>query len=343
MSKGLKSGEDGMTMHSHPIGQLFIVGYPGAEPPEDFLHFVESEQLGGVILFADNCPSYARAAESIGMIKMRYRKSTPIIAIDQEGGRVTRLKGAPAEFRAPFSYAEQDQLETYVEDYTRAAVCMESLGFNCNLAPVADLFLDEENSCLVDRCFGRDASTAIPFIRKTIEISHSRGLLACAKHFPGLGAAAIDPHKATAVADYTFETWKARERAPFKAASDAAVDMIMTTHLRVPQIDSVIATGSPTIISDMLRLYLGFDGPVVTDDLTMLGAEALGDIGERTIRAFQAGHDILLFGQDYQAARKALYQFRKAIDSARISPERVTSALERIASVKCRLARPAIF
>lgn len=330
-------------MRTHQIGQLFIVGYPGAEPPDDFLDFVETEQLGGVIFFADNCPSYARAAESIGMIKMRYRNSTPIIAIDQEGGRVTRLKGAPAEFRAPFSYAEQDQLEAYIEDYKRAAVCMDSLGFNCNLTPVADLFLNEENSCLADRCFGRDAETAIPFIRKTIEISHSRGMLACAKHFPGLGAASIDPHKATAIGDYDFETWKSRERNTFKAAADAAVDMIMTTHMRIPQLDSVIATGSPTVIADLLRLYLGFDGPAITDDLTMLGAESLGDIGERTIRAFQAGHDILLFGQDYQAARKALYQFRKAVENARIAPERISSALERIASVKCRLARPAIF
>ena len=331
-----------MTKQTKPVGQLFIVGYPGAEPPADFLEFVESEQLGGVILFADNCPSYARAAESIGTIKSLYRKSTPIIAIDQEGGRVSRLKGAPAEFRSPASYAAGNQLEAYVEDYTRAAVCMDTLGFNCNLAPVADLFLSELNSCLRDRCFGTDFDTAIPFIRKTIEISHSRGMLACAKHFPGLGAAEIDPHTATAVADYDFETWKARERTTFKAATDAAVDLIMTTHIRIPQIDAVIATGSPIIISDMLRLYLGFDGPVMTDDLTMKGAAPLGDIGERTIRAFQAGHDVLLFGQDYQAARKALYQFRKAVENARIAPERIALALERIASVKCRLARPAI-
>ena len=330
-------------MQRPSLGQLFIAGYPGLEPSEDFLEFVESEQLGGVILFADNCPSYARAAESISVIKSRYPNSTPIIAIDQEGGRVTRLKGAPAEFRSAASYAAGNQLEAYIEDYTRAAVCMNTLGFNCNLAPVADLFLNEQNSCLRDRCFGADADIAIPYIRKTIEISHARGLLACAKHFPGLGAAEIDPHKATAIADYNFETWKSRERTTFKAASDAAVDLIMTTHVRVPQIDSVIVTGSPTIIADMMRLYLGFDGPVITDDLTMTGAESLGDIGERTIRAFQAGHDVLLFGQDYRAAQKALYQFRKAVDSARIPPERIALALERIASVKCRLARPAIF
>lgn len=331
-----------MSEFAEAVGQLFIVGYPGEHPDREFLDFVAQEQLGGIILFQDNCPTSAATGEAIAAVKAQYRHSTPVVAIDQEGGRVTRLKGAPAEFRAPWSYAENDQLEAYAEDYTRAVLYMEALGINCNLAPVADLFLNEENSCLEGRCFGADAATATPFIRKTIEISHSRGLLACAKHFPGLGAASIDPHRAVTDVDYDFDTWKSREREPFKAAVDSGVDLIMTTHLRVPSIDQTIATGSSTVVGDMLRLYLGFDGPVITDDLLMAGAKELGDAGERSIKAFLAGHDILLFGQDYREARKALYSFRKAVDSGRIPEERLHKALERIASVKIRLARSAI-
>lgn len=331
-----------MTNIAATVGQLFIVGYPGEQPVSDFLEFVAREQLGGVILFQDNCPTSAATRDAIALVKSQYRSSTPIVAIDQEGGRVTRLKGAPAEFRAPASYAKNNQLEAYVEDYSRAVLYMETLGINCNLTPVADLFINENNSCLEGRCFGSDPETAIPFIRKTVGLSHSRGLLACAKHFPGLGAASVDPHKAVTEVDYDFETWKSREREPFKAAVGAGVDMVMTTHLRIPAIDEIIATGSSTIVGDMLRLYLGFDGPVITDDLLMAGAAELGDIGERTIKAFLAGHDILLFGQDFREATKALHQFRKAVASGRIPEERLHKALERIASVKIRLARSAM-
>jgi len=331
-----------MSDFAHTIGQLFMVGYPGPEPSSEFLEMVAREQLGGTILFQDNCPTYAAAGEAIAAIRAQYQTSTPVIAIDQEGGRVTRLKGAPAEFRAPASYPENGQLEAYTEDYRRSVLAMEALGINCNLTPVVDLHLNEENTVLDGRCFGRDAATAIPYIQKTIDISHSRGLLACAKHFPGLGAAAVDPHRASAEADYDFETWKVRERETFKAAVDQGVDLVMTTHLRIPAVDRAIATESPTIIGDMLRFYLGFDGPVITDDLFMDGARELGDSAERAIKAFLAGHDILLFGQDFHEATKAIHGFRKAVANGHIPEERLHQALERIASVKVRLARPAI-
>ena len=90
-----------MSELAQAVGQLFVVGYPGEQPPSDFLEFVAEEQLGGIILFQDNCPTSAATRESISLVRAQYSASTPIVAIDQEGGRVTRLKGAPAEFRSP--------------------------------------------------------------------------------------------------------------------------------------------------------------------------------------------------------------------------------------------------
>ncbi|MBD3401281.1 hypothetical protein GF420_00175 [candidate division GN15 bacterium] len=169
-------------------------------------------------------------------------------------------------------------------------------------------------------------------------MARTHGLLSCAKHFPGLGAATIDPHEATAEADYDLNTWSTREMRPFEIAVRAQVDMIMTTHLRLPAIDDTIATGSSKITDHMIRTMLGYEGPVVTDDLLMSGAAELGDVGERAIAAFLAGHDLLLFGQDTEAAIEAMEAFERAAERGDIPAERIRRSLERIASVKCKLA-----
>ncbi|MEE8577544.1 MAG: glycoside hydrolase family 3 N-terminal domain-containing protein, partial [candidate division Zixibacteria bacterium] len=295
------------------FGQLFVLGFPGEQLPPDFMEFVGNRQIGGVILFEENCQGFAQTRSSIEQIVELYDRSTPIIAIDQEGGRVCRLRGAPAEFKSPADYAKANEIEHYIEDYRRAAMYMASLGINLNLTPVADLQLEENNSCLEGRCFGKEPAEAIPFIEATIEVSRNQGLLSCAKHFPGLGAATVDPHQAETTADYDLETWKNRERSTFAAAVEAGVDLIMTTHLSVPKIDFDITTSSRAIVTDLIRNDLRFEGPVISDDLLMSGAEPLGDIGERAVRAFLAGHDLLLICKDYHKAIAAYDYFAKAV------------------------------
>ncbi len=319
------------------IGQLFIVGFRGETPSNDFLDFLEERQIGGVILFEDNCLTHQKAKENIQRIRSLYGTTAPFVAIDQEGGRICRLKGAPAEFRAAYVYGRNGEIEHFKEDYTRAAVFMESLGINLNLAPVCDIFLNPENQCLTDRCFGKSAELVAPFVEQTVRISKSSGLLSCLKHFPGLGAASIDPHRETAMVEYDLLLWEQREKVPFAAGVQSGADIIMTTHIRVPNIDVQIATGSRKIVSIMIRQSLSFDGPVITDDLTMSGASPLGHIGQRAVAAFNAGHDILLFGQDLEAADEAYNYFLKAVQRGEISQRRMELSLERIAGTKFKL------
>lgn len=319
------------------IGQLFIVGFPGIKPPTSFIDFVNQEQLGGIILFEDNCGNYGNTRENIDLLRSCYRVTPPFIAIDQEGGRVCRLRGMPAEFRAPETYGRTKDVEHFIEDYSRSAVYMESLGINLNLAPVADINPENKNSCLAGRCFGTDAGTVSLFVKAMVKVSKAKGLLTCAKHFPGLGAAINDPHKKTAVATYDEVIWQQREKIPFQASVESEVDMVMTTHLHLPEIDDKIVTGSDKIISEMLRQALSFDGPIITDDLTMAGAAALGDIEERTLAAFMAGHDILLFGQDFETARKAYKAFYEACQKGEIPEDRINASLDRVMGIKFKL------
>jgi beta-N-acetylhexosaminidase len=253
---------------------------------------------------------------------------------------VCRIKGIPAEFKAPSRYARDNALEHFMEDYKRAAVYLESLGVNLNLAPVADIFLNELNPCLEHRCFGTDAGSVSVFVQASVKIAGACGLLACLKHFPGLGAAKHDPHVRTATAEYDMYQWQSREMIPFADGVASGADLIMTTHLHLPKIDDVIVTGSGKIISEMIRIMLSFDGPVITDDLTMEGASVLGDIGERTVAAFKAGHDLLLFGQDFEAAMTAYDYFVDAFARGEIPKEQISASLNRVSGIKYKLTRP---
>jgi beta-N-acetylhexosaminidase len=248
----------------------------------------------------------------------------------------------PAEYKAAAAYGEKKDYEHFREDYSRSALLLQSLGINLNLAPVADIALNSNNECLKGRCFGETPEQVAEFVRISVEVSHAQGLRSCLKHFPGLGAAHIDPHQALAEAGYDAIVWQQRERIPFVAGIEAGADMIMTTHLLVPALDSISATGSPKIVGELIRKNLDFDGPVITDDLTMKGAESLGDIGERTVRAFEAGHDLLLFGQDYESAMRAYDHFARAVANGEIDRELLQTSLDRVAGLKFRLGRSAV-
>ncbi len=324
------------------IGQLFVIGFHGEKPTPDFLQFLEEERIGGVILFEDNCRTHLAARESIERIKAHCKGSVPFIAVDQEGGRVCRLKGAPAAYRSASEYGQTGSLEHYQEDYSRALVLMDSLGINLNLAPVADIFLDKCNHCLESRCFGRTPEEVAQFVEVSLKVAAGQGMLSCVKHFPGLGAAAIDPHEATASADYDMLIWRQREKIPFATAVEAGADMIMTTHLLLPKIDDKIVTGSRKIVSSIIRGELGFDGPVITDDLCMKGAESLGSIGERTVAAFNAGHDLLLFGQDYEESMRAYDYFVDSVRRGEVSKEALSASLDRVTGIKFKLGHSAV-
>lgn len=323
------------------IGQLFVLGFAGEEPSSEFLDFVAEEQIGGVILFEENCPTYGAARESIQRVTRRL-ETPPFVAIDQEGGRVCRLRGAPAEFKAAAEYGRTAGLDHFREDYRRSVVLMTSLGINLNFAPVADLFLNKANKCLEGRCFGYDPDKVSEFIRISIAQAHGQGMLCCLKHFPGLGAASIDPHVATATAGYDRMLWHQRERIPFASGVEAGADLIMSTHMLAEKLDPRMVTGSREIITRLVRDDLNFDGPVITDDLSMKGAESLGDYGQRATAAFNAGHDLLMFCHDFEATIEAFEYFAGAVRSGEIAEEQVQAALERIAGVKLKLGRPVL-
>ena len=333
---------DGMRKLSDRIGQLFMVGFPGETPPEPFLEFIQREQIGGILLLEENCPTHMQVRKNIERLNGAMSSVPLFVAVDQEGGRVCRLRGAPAELRPAFKYGELGDTASFREDYARAAVYMESLGINVNLAPVADVSLEARNTCLKGRCFGKVAEEVAEFVKASVEVSQSASILCCLKHFPGLGAAIDDPHLKTARADYDRIVWQQREKVPFEVGLKAGADLLMTTHMFVPGFDDRMVTVSEKIVTELARGQLEFDGPIITDDLTMEGAATLGSYGERAVAAFKAGHDLLLFGCDYEAAMQAYEYFVDACSRNEVTALRIETALDRVVGLKYKLGRSVV-
>lgn len=329
-----------MSTLTEQIADLLIISYRGDHPPRDFLQFVERHQIGGIIFFADNVPTPERLSVSIDAIRAMYDADhPPILAIDQEGGRVSRIQEKPYQLAAASRYGSEADTEAFVEDYRRVAAELADLGLNLNLAPVADLAVNPNNECLHSRCFSEDPERAADMVAASVRVAHHAGLLCCLKHFPGLGAASVDPHHQSTTADYDLEIWRGRERVPFAAGIAAGADLVMTTHLTVASLDSQMATGSARVVGELLRDDLEYDGPAITDDLTMGGAAPLGDYGARAIAALKAGHDLLLFGQDQAAPRKALQAIEQAVRSRQLERSRIEQARRRVRRLKRHLWR----
>lgn len=319
------------------IGQLFIIGFDDPRPSKSFLDFIASENIGGVILFEEQCNPHSMAEDTIKEI-VGISREVPFIAVDQEGGRVCRFRGAPAEYPAPSEFGKLHGLESFYEAFSRAAYYIRSLGVNVLLGPVADLEINKNNKCLKNRAFGDNPARAIPFVESAVKITAKAGLLSCLKHFPGLGASKEDPHLHMAAADFDLQTFLNREALTFKAGIDAGADMVMTTHIHLPRLDHHPVMISEKIVNLLLRDKLNFDGVVITDDLLMEGGSSMGNYSQRAIKTFKAGHDLLLFGRNFSAARDAVKYLKKAFENGEIAEERLAVSLDRISGVKSKLS-----
>jgi beta-N-acetylhexosaminidase len=254
---------------------VLLPSYHGAEVP-DWIRRGIDEGLGGVVLFADNVP-------------LRGELDGVVVAIDEEGGDVTRLG-----IRTPGNLALGVLDDVSLTEDIAAEIAREcaSAGVNVNLAPVADVNVDAQNAAIGVRSFGADVDLVARHTAAYIRGSQREGVAACAKHFPGHGHTREDSHKELPTLDLEL----AEPLQPFVAAIEAGVAAIMTAHIRVPALDDAPATLSRAVLHDLLRNELGFDGVVITDALEMGAISNAFGPEEAAVRALAAGADALCLG-----------------------------------------------
>ncbi len=278
---------------------VLMPGFIGTTLPRWVAEELEAG-LGSLCIYGGNIQDTGQLADL--MTQIRRASPHAILALDEEGGDVTRLHyrdGSNQPGNAVLGRLDDPQL---TRSSARAiAREMRSYGFNLNLAPDADVNTNAQNPVIGVRSFGiSPRKVAIHTAAFTVGLQGEM-VAACAKHFPGHGDTSTDSHLALPVVAVDPFTLAERELAPFKAAIQTGIAAIMTSHIMVPALDADNpATFSPAILTDLLRGELGFTGVIVTDALDMAGASAETGIPVAAVRALRAGADLLCLGTDLQ-------------------------------------------
>lgn len=322
------------------IGATLLPGFVGASLPETLRARLASG-LGGVCVFGSNIVSERQLRELNDDILATAPHA--VIAVDEEGGDVTRLNyadGSPFPGNAVLGRLDDASL---TERVGRAVgLALLRAGCTIDFAPDVDVNSNPDNPVIGVRSFGTDPLLVGRHGAAWATGLQSTGVGACAKHFPGHGDTALDSHLALPVVDRSLRELHERELVPFRAAIDAGVLGIMTSHILLPRVDpDRPATFSRRIVHGLLREELGFGGVVVTDALDMRGASGETGIPEAAVRALEAGCDLLCIGTDTadDLIGEIIDAVAEAIDSGRLSADRVADAAGRVRTLARLLSR----
>lgn len=325
------------------LGQLFMVGLAGHEVDDSTRDLVTRCGINHFILFKRNVTTPEQLAALCSGLAAACREAelgAPLISIDQEGGTVTRLPPPFTQFPDARAMAEGAEPEVTLRGY--AETCARELrdvGINMNLAPVLDVCPAGEGRFMERRVLGGEPATVARLGCLVIETMQANGLAACAKHFPGLGAATLDPHKVLPVVERPAAELRRLDLPPFAAACAAGVAAVMTSHTIYQGLDGQTpATLSSVILQGLLRRELGYDGLVITDDLEMGAIENARSVAAASLGALNAGADMLLICHDHDKVRAAYDTIAAALRSGRLAAERVLQSVRRVAAVQRRFA-----
>jgi beta-N-acetylhexosaminidase len=323
------------------IGQLLIAGFNGSVLPIELKSIAREFGLGGVILFARNIVEPEQVAE-LAYAGARLVPELPAwVSVDQEGGRVARLK-APFTEWPPMATLGRSGDVALAERFARALASeLKAVGITLDYAPVLDIHTNPKNPVIGDRALAESADQVGRLGAAIIRALQGEGIAACGKHFPGHGDTSADSHLELPLVEHPPERLRAVEFEPFRAAVAADVATIMTAHVFVPSLDEEPATLSKRIVG-MLRDELGYQGVILSDDLEMKAIAGRYAVPDAAVRAIAAGCDgVLICSGEHDVQAAALEALVHAVEEERIPVARIDDALRRQRRAKERfLAAP---
>ena len=322
-------------MESASLGQLILTGVPGKEIDAATAALFRKVQPGGFILFGRNIESAPQLRKLIDDLR-DLSAIEPIITIDQEGGRVSRLRLIGSEPPNAQQLRDKDDIGLVRRHGLLTGRLLRLFGFNLDLCPVLDIsFDDDADNSLRGRCYGRDVAQVVRLAGAFNDAMRGEGIASCGKHFPGYSAATVDAHHDLPLIERSRADLEANELAVFRQFAKR-VDSMMICHGWYPcfEAQKTAASLSHRVITELLRDELGFEGLVMTDDLDM-GA-ILNEYGlEETIRrAISAGNDLAMICHRVSAIEEALGYIRK------LPPNDLERGLGNIARCKANFVAP---
>ncbi len=323
------------------LGQLIMVGLEGAGLTKRERMFIRKVQPAGVTYFRRNVGSPRQLARlSSDFRSLLSHDTPPLIAIDQEGGKVYRLKH-PFTLFPGNDYIARYYQRTRKMDLLRASISaqaaeLRAIGVNYNFTPVADIHTNPRNPVIGERrTFGSTSAQVSTLVSETVRAYRREGLISCAKHFPGHGDTFSDSHKSLPVVKTPRATLFRREIVPFRAAIRAGVPTIMTAHVIYSAFDRKRpATLSSCFLKDILRKRLRFRGVCVSDDLEMAAISAHYSLAEAALEAIEAGVDLLLVCKSLDESLSIYERLIRAVDRNEIDSSRIKEALGRVWTLK---------
>lgn len=332
------------------LSALLVVGFEGTQGfgNAELERLLCQTHVGGIVLFARNVTSpeqVRRLAHEARDITQACTGRPLLVAVDAEGGRVMRL-GPAAGHEATLSHqelGERDDLALTEAEAGRIARMLREAGIGWNLAPVVDVGLNPANPVIVrhGRAFGTTAAQVTAHARAWIRGMRTEGILTTLKHFPGHGSSHADSH--VGFVDVTATANRDVELAPYRALiAEGLADSVMTAHV----VNRTLDPRHPATLSratlDLLRRDLGFDGPVVSDDLRMAAIDRHYGLARAAVLALRAGVDLLLIAEDRlpdgrSATEVVLAALRRALASGTLPAERVAAASRRAGALRARL------
>ncbi len=341
------------------VGQLIFGFVYGEELNDDARCFLESSRLGNVVYYrwANGLTSPAQVNALSQQLHSTITTITgvaPLIAVDQEGGRVSRLVNGFSSLPSPGVIGASGDPSLAYAIGRLCASELRAVGINMNLAPVVDVASNPDNPVIGDRSFGKTPDVVVVMASQVIAAHQEEGIATVLKHFPGHGDTAIDSHLGLPIVGKSLEQLEAMELLPFKALLGQA-DAVMTAHLLVPALDPVHpATRSSAILTGLLRQQWGYDGVIISDCLTMRGiapdqhnfASASAAVTQAALEAILAGCDCVIIGrlewadfdatpaQNLQLIADVAAALRQAVVSGTLSMERLDASVERLLRLK---------
>jgi beta-N-acetylhexosaminidase len=320
---------------------MFMVGFPGRVSDAGLRQLLR-EGIFGAVLFARNIGAPREVFELCRDIKQQTDRKIAL-AVDQEGGRVARLHGAPFTALPPMRQLGLRGDPALAERCGRLlAYELRAVGLDWDFAPVLDVDTNPSNPVIGDRALHREASEVARLGVALARGLESSGVASCAKHFPGHGDTAQDSHLTLPRLPHDFERLRRVELVPFRAYADAGLAAVMTAHVLFEAVEPDLpATMSRRVLEDVLRRELGFQGIIVSDDLDMKAITDYFPLEEAVARGVLAGVDLFLVCQDASSQHRAIEALIRAVESGRVPQQRVEESNRRLDAFANRFARPA--
>ncbi len=323
------------------IGQMIMVGVEGTSMDQTAERLIKDRHIGGVIFYKANFSTISDSVKLVNDLKAANRKGAAplLLAVDQEGGKIDRM---PADFETvPDSRTVGKSNDASLAKALGGLLAAElrAMGLNLDFAPVLDINSNPNNPVIGVRSFGNNAEIVAKMGVAEMQGLQEGGIIAAVKHFPGHGDTSVDSHRELPVVNKKLEELRKFEWVPFRSAIESGVDVVMAAHILFPRIDNEVpASLSKIIIGDQLRGTLGYDGVVITDEMTMGAIANHYGIVNGSLQAIQAGSDIVMVAHEYSKMQSVYDKLLKSAQDGTLSERRIDESVRRILSLKLKYA-----